>query len=69
MIMKKILSIFLIVFAVACNSGSTTTDSKDTTTIMDPDAGIKNDVPMRTTDTSTNLMADTSKMKDTSRPK
>lgn len=51
--------------AFACNSGTSTTDTTDTTSMKDPDAGIKSDVPMRTTDTTTNLMKDTSNRSDT----
>ena len=69
MIMKKIFSICLIAMAFACNSGTSTTDTTDSTIMINPDAGIKNDVPMRTTDTTTNLMNDTSNMSDTSRPR
>lgn len=69
MIMKKIFSICLIALAFACNSGTSTTDTTDSTIMINPDAGIKNDVPMRTTDTTTNLMNDTSNMSDTSRPR
>ena len=69
MIMKKILSISLIALAFACNSGNSTTDKTDSTIILDPDAGIKNDVPMRTTDTTTNMMSDTSRRSDSSRLK
>lgn len=65
--MKKLLSICLISLAFACNSGTTTTDTNDTTSMKDPDAGIKSDVPMRTTDTTTNLMNDTLHMSDTSK--
>ena len=67
--MKKIFSICLIAMAFACNSGTSTTDPTDSTIMINPDAGIKNDVPMRTTDTTTNLMNDTSNMSDTSRPR
>ncbi|MCY7423187.1 MAG: hypothetical protein LH478_15750 [Chitinophagaceae bacterium] len=67
--MKKIFSICLISLAFACNSGNSKTESTDSSTISVPDAGIKNDVPMRTMDTTTNLMSDTSKMSDTSRPR
>ena len=67
--MKKIFSICLIAMAFACNSGTSTTDTTDSTIMINPDAGIKNDVPMRTTDTTTNLMNDTSNMSDTSRPR
>lgn len=67
--MKKIFSICLIALAFACNSGTSTTDTTDSTIMINPDAGIKNDVPMRTTDTTTNLMNDTSNMSDTSRPR
>ena len=67
--MKKIFSICLIALAFACNSGTSNTDTTDSTIMINPDAGIKNDVPMRTTDTTTNLMNDTSNMSDTSRPR
>lgn len=69
MIMKKIFSICLIAMAFACNSGTSTTESTDSTTMTDPDAGIKSDVPMRTTDTTTNLMNDTSNTSDPPLPR
>lgn len=65
--MKKLLSICLISMAFACNSGTSTTNESDTSSMTVPDAGIKNDIPMRTTDTTTNLMKDTLHMSDTSR--
>ena len=57
--MKKLLAVSCIVFAFACNSGTSDTTETDSTTVIDPNA-VTNDVPMRTVDTNQNVMRDTS---------
>lgn len=57
--MKKLLCICLFPLAIACNSGTDhNEDHTDSTSIIDPNA-VTNDIPMRTTDTATNIMKDT----------
>ena len=57
--MKKILGSLLIVAIFSCNgSVNKIKGEKDSTTVTDQNA-LSNDVPMRTTDTNTNIMKDT----------
>ncbi len=58
--MKKFFALSLVIFAFACNSGETTTDSTeelDSAVNSNTEKNI-NDNPMRTRDTTTNLMKD-----------
>ncbi len=57
--MKKLLCICLLPLAIACNSGTEhNEEDTDSASIIYPGA-VKNDIPMRTTDTTTNIMKDT----------
>ncbi len=60
--MKKLFALSAIVFAIACNSGETketeTSEGVDSFANSNP-ANNSNDTPLRTRDTTTNLMKDT----------
>ncbi|GEM_PF-2633804 len=58
--MKLLLAVLALGFCISCNNNSHATSEADTTKAGNIDQNaLRNNMPMRTTDTSTNIMMDT----------